>query len=309
MPSTRTSLDCEAVDEQRSVSMAERQGLHRLLELSTVYTAFQRGISRSDASDRMRLRLYPDLGSRPLRVLARLDRGKHVRSLEAADGFPLAWHTAPLFRAVDYDVATFRPLGAFILVTPSGILGAVAVRSGTAASTPAIDELRAGAGHRVRMALGAVVGGLGGMLPYGGLVRVPGYNWENVVGATIAAIRLFTPARSRIATAVASVGGVRIDPGTRPVRPGGSQLGMRGSKKESSFASGGMQSVEIRPRAIFQSREQLLTPPHPRVRGQNLPRPIAFGSESPPLRSEPQVRPLRPQSSVAQSWHRLANTA
>lgn len=49
--------------------MAERQGLHRILELSTVYTAFQRGISRSDASDRMRQELYPELGSRPLRVL------------------------------------------------------------------------------------------------------------------------------------------------------------------------------------------------------------------------------------------------
>lgn len=111
-------------------------------------------------------------------------------SLEAAYGFPFGWHTAPLFRAVGYDVATFRILGAFILVTLSGMLGAVAVRSASTASVPAIDDLRAGTGHGVRMALGAVVGGLGGLLSYGGLVRTPGYNWVNVVGATIAAIGL-----------------------------------------------------------------------------------------------------------------------
>lgn len=49
--------------------MAERAGLHRLLEVSWVYTMFQRLISRSGAAERMRLELYPQLGTRPLRVL------------------------------------------------------------------------------------------------------------------------------------------------------------------------------------------------------------------------------------------------
>ena len=49
--------------------MAERAGLHRVLELSWVYTAFQRVISREGAPERMRQELYPELGTRPLRVL------------------------------------------------------------------------------------------------------------------------------------------------------------------------------------------------------------------------------------------------
>ncbi len=49
--------------------MTERRGLHRLLELSWVYTLFQRLISRSGATQALREELYPELGSRPLRVL------------------------------------------------------------------------------------------------------------------------------------------------------------------------------------------------------------------------------------------------
>ena len=44
-------------------------GLHRVLELSWVYTLFQSLISRPGAAERMRNELYPELGSRPLRVL------------------------------------------------------------------------------------------------------------------------------------------------------------------------------------------------------------------------------------------------
>ena len=49
--------------------MTERGGLHRVLELSWVYTAFQGLVSRPGAADRMRNELYPELGTRPLRVL------------------------------------------------------------------------------------------------------------------------------------------------------------------------------------------------------------------------------------------------
>ena len=49
--------------------MTERGGLHRVLELSWVYTAFQGLVSRPGAADHMRNELYPELGTRPLRVL------------------------------------------------------------------------------------------------------------------------------------------------------------------------------------------------------------------------------------------------
>ena len=60
-------------NNQRSVAMearvAERGGIHRFLELSWVYTAFQSLISRPGAAERMRYELYPEVGSRPIRVL------------------------------------------------------------------------------------------------------------------------------------------------------------------------------------------------------------------------------------------------
>jgi SAM-dependent methyltransferase len=43
--------------------------LHRVLKFSFVYTLFQTGISRRDVAGRLRDELYPELGSRPLRVL------------------------------------------------------------------------------------------------------------------------------------------------------------------------------------------------------------------------------------------------
>ena len=49
--------------------MTERGGLHRVLEVSWVYTAFQHAVYRSGWSERMRNELYPELGTRPLRVL------------------------------------------------------------------------------------------------------------------------------------------------------------------------------------------------------------------------------------------------
>ena len=49
--------------------MAERGGLHRVLELPWLYTLFQTVISRKGAAERMQDELYPQLGSRRLRVL------------------------------------------------------------------------------------------------------------------------------------------------------------------------------------------------------------------------------------------------
>jgi len=49
--------------------LSERRGLHRLLELSWVYSGFQHLIVRSGAADTLRAEIYPELGERPLRVL------------------------------------------------------------------------------------------------------------------------------------------------------------------------------------------------------------------------------------------------
>jgi SAM-dependent methyltransferase len=49
--------------------VAERGGLHRLLEISWTYELFQRLISRQGSERRLQAELYPELGSRPVRVL------------------------------------------------------------------------------------------------------------------------------------------------------------------------------------------------------------------------------------------------
>lgn len=54
---------------EMGIIVTERGGLHCVLELSWVYTLFQNLISRPGAADRMRHNLYPELGTRPLRVL------------------------------------------------------------------------------------------------------------------------------------------------------------------------------------------------------------------------------------------------
>lgn len=105
-------------------------------------------------------------------------------SIEAAWGTPFGWHTAPLFRLVGYSVADFRTLGAFVLALAAGLLGHAAVRLG---QTMRPSEGQASSFERWA---GAVLGAVGGLLYYGGLVRTPSYNWVSVVGATIAALGL-----------------------------------------------------------------------------------------------------------------------
>jgi len=104
-------------------------------------------------------------------------------SLSAAWGTPSGWHTAPLFRAVGYDVAAFRTLGAFLLVTASGLLGFLAVSVGQGLRVREMAE-----GGSMERLVGALLGGLGGLLYYGGLVRTPSYNWVTVLGATVAGV-------------------------------------------------------------------------------------------------------------------------
>jgi hypothetical protein len=108
-------------------------------------------------------------------------------SLEATWGVPWGWHTAPIFRAVGYDIASFRTLGAFLLVLASGALGFLAVSVGQRLRGLGHDVWPAGGRER---AFGAAMGGLAGLLYYGGLVRTPSYNWVTVLGATVAAVGL-----------------------------------------------------------------------------------------------------------------------
>lgn len=120
-------------------------------------------------------------------------------SLTAAWGTPAGWHTAPLFRAVGYDVADFRTLGALLLVIASAVLGFLAVALGQRVRHAGSD--RSDRGER---AVGALLGGLGGLLYYGGLVRTPSYNWVTVFGATLAAVGLLTIVTSRLAATASS---------------------------------------------------------------------------------------------------------
>ncbi len=49
--------------------MAERRGLHRLLDSSRIYSAFQSGVARPETAELVRSQLFPDLDGRKLRVL------------------------------------------------------------------------------------------------------------------------------------------------------------------------------------------------------------------------------------------------
>lgn len=114
-------------------------------------------------------------------------------SIDAAWGTPAGWHTAPLFRMVGFDVAAFRTLGALLLVSAAGFLGREAVRLGQG-----VRKGANGTAERVERVLGAFLGGLGGLLYYGGLVRTPSYNWVTVLGATLAAVGLLQVVSARL---------------------------------------------------------------------------------------------------------------
>lgn len=123
-------------------------------------------------------------------------------SLEAAWGTPWGWHTAPLFRAVGYDVAAFRTLGAFLLVVASATLGFLAVSVGQRLRGPGQDVWLVG-----ERAFGAAMGGLAGLLYYGGLLRTPSYNWVTVFGATVAAAGLLQVVVTQLSGRTGPVGG------------------------------------------------------------------------------------------------------
>ncbi|MDO9485513.1 MAG: hypothetical protein Q7K25_05595 [Actinomycetota bacterium] len=108
-------------------------------------------------------------------------------NLQAAWGFPFGWHTRPLFWLVGHDIATFRTLGAVVLVVCTGWLGWVAAR------TIIRGPLRSWRDTSLWFAaITPVVGGIGSLVYYASMLRTPSYNWLNIVGIAIASAATLT---------------------------------------------------------------------------------------------------------------------
>lgn len=148
--------------------------------------------------------------------------GADPPSLTAAWGFPFGWHTRPLFALVGFDIATFRTLGALILVLASAWLGWAAARAVTRSATDRSRLLR------WFVVNAALTGALGSLLFYAPMLRTPSYNWVNLVGLTFSmatALMLIAafPGRAidgrRVYTAIlAGVSSVALF-GTFPAKP------------------------------------------------------------------------------------------
>lgn len=108
-------------------------------------------------------------------------------SPSATWALPFGWHTAPLFRLVDYDLAQFRIVGSLLLFFAEGLLGAVAIRMGQLLRADASTT----SGSRTEVLIGALLAA--------GLIgaSTPTYKWVTVLGATLAAIGLLMVVRSR----------------------------------------------------------------------------------------------------------------
>jgi hypothetical protein len=106
-------------------------------------------------------------------------------SPSAAWGFPSGWHLHPLFAAAGYDIASFRTIGAVLLVGVSSWLGWSAARANLAGS-----ETRRAA--ITFLTLATVAGALGSLLFYAPMLRTPSYNWSTLIGLTLAAAAAFT---------------------------------------------------------------------------------------------------------------------
>ena len=94
---------------------------------------------------------------------------------------PFGWSTAPLFRLVRHDIASFRTLGVVLAVLAGGALGWVIGTSLTTDNaTPTTRNLWC------RSAV-ATVGAMGAPFFASSLLRTPGYNWVSLVGLVVGA--------------------------------------------------------------------------------------------------------------------------
>ncbi|MDD2818513.1 MAG: hypothetical protein PHN51_06920 [Candidatus Nanopelagicales bacterium] len=108
----------------------------------------------------------------------------------AAWGWPFGWHTHPLFALVNYDIASFRTFGAFILVLSAVWLGwmvAQVVRTD--------DEAYLRANTWLPAIGSACIAGFGSILYYVSMLRTPSYNWLCLVGINFATVGLLLTLR------------------------------------------------------------------------------------------------------------------
>jgi len=106
-------------------------------------------------------------------------------SPDAAWGFPFGWHTAPLFKLAGYDIASFRTLGAVVLVLLFSWFGWVSVRA--VRTVISLDGERSSS-SQIPLFAGAITAGTGSLLYYASMLRTPSYNWLNLVGIVITAV-------------------------------------------------------------------------------------------------------------------------
>lgn len=95
-------------------------------------------------------------------------------------GLPFGWHTSPLFAMVGYNISLFRTVGAFLLFVAAGCVGWVAAQMALIGS-----ESRNQSPGRLFAVIGwlfAATAGVGSLMFYAGMLRVPGYNWLNLLG-------------------------------------------------------------------------------------------------------------------------------
>lgn len=115
-------------------------------------------------------------------------------NLQAAWAYPFGWSIRPLFWLVGYDIASFRTIGAVILVLASGWLGWAAMRAVT-------DLRRAAAPPRLVPAIAAATAGTAAVIYYSSMLRAPSYNWVTLcaivvsLSASMVAVRRATSPR------------------------------------------------------------------------------------------------------------------
>lgn len=108
-------------------------------------------------------------------------------SPSAAWGFPSGWHVHPVFAFVGYDIASFRTLGAVILLAASTWLGWSASRATLARSEPRPKST-------IFLTSATAIGGISSLMFYAPMLRTPSYNWSNLVGLTLSAAAALTAA-------------------------------------------------------------------------------------------------------------------
>ena len=116
-------------------------------------------------------------------------------NLIASWGFPYGWHTGLLFSFVHFDIAAFRVVGALLIVAASSWLGWVATSLGDYFSCRTQQD-ETGVSSRNLCVIGAIIGGTGILLYYGGFHRTPSYNWLNLFGILVGAASMITLANA-----------------------------------------------------------------------------------------------------------------